>query len=67
MKIKKIDIKNYRQYRDVVLTFPNTPTYDLNYVLAELVDGKIVKLIVDKKEIELDRKDIALIRLAVKF
>ena len=35
--------------------------------LVELVDGKIVKLIVDKKEIELDRKDIALIRLAVKF
>ena len=35
--------------------------------LVELVDGKIVKLIVDKKEIELDRKDIAIIRLAVKF
>lgn len=44
MKIKKIDIKNYRQYRDIVLTFPNTPTYDLNYVLAENGIGKTTLL-----------------------
>lgn len=44
MKIKKIDIKNYRQYSDVVLTFPNTPTYDLNYVLAENGIGKTTLL-----------------------
>ncbi len=35
--------------------------------LVELVDGKIVKLIVDDAEMEFDKKDIALIRLAVKF
>lgn len=35
--------------------------------LVELVDNKIVKLILDKEEIEFDKKDIALIRLAVKF
>ncbi|MBQ4067734.1 MAG: AAA family ATPase [Lachnospiraceae bacterium] len=44
MKIKKIDIKNYRQYRDVVLTFPNASTYDLNYVLAENGIGKTTLL-----------------------
>lgn len=35
--------------------------------LVELVDNKIVKLIVDEEEMEFDKKDIALIRLAVKF
>lgn len=35
--------------------------------LVELVDNKVVKLIVDEEEIEFDKKDIALIRLAIKF
>lgn len=35
--------------------------------LVELVDNKIVKLIVDNEEMEFDKKDIALIRLAIKF
>lgn len=35
--------------------------------LVELIDNKIVKLIVDKEEMEFDKKDIALIRLAIKF
>ncbi|GAA0699514.1 ribosome maturation factor RimP [Paraclostridium ghonii] len=35
--------------------------------LVELVDNKIVKLILDEEEMEFDKKDIALIRLAVKF
>lgn len=35
--------------------------------LVELVDNKIVKLIVDEEEMKFDKKDIALIRLAVKF
>jgi ribosome maturation factor RimP len=35
--------------------------------LVELVDNKVVKLIVDKEEMEFDKKDIALIRLAIKF
>lgn len=35
--------------------------------LVELVDNKIVKLIVDGEEMEFDKKDIALIRLAIKF
>ena len=35
--------------------------------LVELVYNKIVKLIVDNEEMEFDKKDIALIRLAIKF
>lgn len=35
--------------------------------LIELVDNKLVKLIVNGEEIEFDKKDIALIRLAIKF
>ncbi|WP_270646679.1 ribosome maturation factor RimP [Paeniclostridium hominis] len=35
--------------------------------LVELVNNKIVKLIVDNEEMEFDKKDIALIRLAIKF
>ena len=35
--------------------------------LVGLVENKIVKLIVDGQEIEIDKKDIALIRLAIKF
>ena len=35
--------------------------------LVELVDNKIVKLVVDGEEMEFDKKDIALIRLAIKF
>lgn len=35
--------------------------------LVELVDNKIVKLIIDNEEMEFDKKDIALIRLAIKF
>lgn len=35
--------------------------------LVELAENKVVKLIVDGEEMEFDKKDIALIRLAVKF
>lgn len=35
--------------------------------LVELDENKVVKLIVDGEEMEFDKKDIALIRLAVKF
>lgn len=35
--------------------------------LVELVDNKVVKLIVDGEKMEFDKKDIALIRLAIKF
>ena len=35
--------------------------------LVELAENKVVKLIVDGEELEFDKKDIALIRLAVKF
>ncbi|WP_373600594.1 ribosome maturation factor RimP [Paraclostridium bifermentans] len=35
--------------------------------LVELVDNKVVKLIVDGEEMEFDKKDIALIRLAINF
>ncbi|CEO05921.1 ribosome maturation factor RimP [Paraclostridium sordellii] len=35
--------------------------------LVELVDNKIVKLVVDGEEMEFNKKDIALIRLAIKF
>ena len=35
--------------------------------LVELVDNKVVKLIVDGEKMEFNKKDIALIRLAIKF
>lgn len=35
--------------------------------LVELAENKVVKLIVDGEKMEFDKKDIALIRLAVKF
>lgn len=46
------------------------PINGLKYFEAELVElteKKTVKLIVDGEEMEFDKKDIALIRLAVKF
>ncbi|KKY02590.1 MULTISPECIES: ribosome maturation factor RimP [Paraclostridium] len=46
------------------------PTNGLKHFEAELVElaeNKVVKLIVDGEEMEFDKKDIALIRLAVKF
>ena len=44
MKIKEIEIKNFRQYLDVKLSFPQASTYDLNYILAENGIGKTTLL-----------------------
>lgn len=44
MKIKEIKLENFRQYMDVSLEFPQTATYDLNYILAENGIGKTTLL-----------------------
>lgn len=44
MKIKEIVIKNFRQYMDVSLSFPQALKYDLNYILAENGIGKTTLL-----------------------
>ena len=44
MRIKEIGIKNFRQYRDLTLSFPSAIEYDLNYVLAENGIGKTTLL-----------------------
>lgn len=35
--------------------------------LVELVDNKIIKVLIDEKEQEFDKKEVAMIRLAIKF
>lgn len=44
MKINRIRINNFRQYKDVDLRFPSAAQYDLNYVLAENGIGKTTLL-----------------------
>ena len=44
MRIKEIAIKNFRQYKDLALSFPEAIDYDLNYILAENGIGKTTLL-----------------------
>ena len=44
MRIKKIEIKNFRQYLQASLVFPEAKEYNMNYVLAENGIGKTTLL-----------------------